>query len=527
MIIIFLLNFSGCGGGGGGTTKNIVIVGAPVLSSFIGSVDENATTATFIGSISVLSIGDSNITSMQLNGTGSSNFTISADGNITVASGASLDYEITTSYSLSARAQNTQGWSAYVGVTVNINNIADNTEVPLLLIAINFDDYTIQNSNANWNNKIFGTVDKQLNHYLYKVSHNNFQLIEANETDGTINDGIINVSLGINHPGDGVMDKNHLVSAITLADPFIDFSIYDIDFNNAISRSELQIMFIVAGGETAYGDPAASSIWAHAWSLTLFPSAPILDGVKLMDNVSGGNYSRFGEMHDTHQATIGIIAHELGHSIFNLPDLYDTDDSSEGIGNFGLMGSGAWGYEATQHQGTTPVHMCAWSKLEQGWITPTEINVTTNNIVMNTSHLLNFNILKLPTDNPSEYFLIENRSPAGYDAGLYILDNITFAGGLAIWHIDETKRAIDNSDNSDETNKLVDLEEANNPELDTKTSRGTRTNLYYSGNSTLFDDTSTPNSKKYNNASTNISVNNISIIGNLAENYQITIDISR
>lgn len=501
----------------------------PTLSGAVLAVDENATDGTTIGTITIVSAGDSPITAIDLNGTGSANFSVLANGLVTVAAGASLDYETLTAYSLSARAQNGAGWSDYVALDINVTDIAEVSQVqmPLLLIAISFNDFAIADTAFNWNNKIFGMSDAQVNHYFNEVSYGRFTLLEANETEGTVDDGIINVSLGINHPGNLGMDRNHLVTAVSLADPFIDFSAYDTDGNNAISTDELQIMFIVAGGETAYGDPVASSVWAHAWSLSSFPSAPVVDGVKVMDYFSGGKYSRFGEKHGAHFATIGIIAHELGHAIFDLPDLYDTDGSSEGIGNFGLMGGGSWGYELGEDQGATPVHMCAWSKLEQGWVTPEVLTVTTNNVTMHATHTPDFNIVKLPTGNPSEYFLLENRSPSGYDAGMYTLDYIAFAGGLAIWHIDETQRAADNSDNNDETRKLVDIEEANNPELDANIGRGTRTNLYYSGNSTLFDDTSVPDTKEYDGTSTNISVNNISVVGSAGAEYEMTTDISR
>ena len=159
----------------------------------------------------------------------------------------------------------------------------------------------------------------------------------------------------------------------------------------------------------------------------------------------------------------------------------------------------------------------------EGWVIPEVVSVTTNNIPMNATHAGHSNIIKVPTINPAEYFLIENRSPLGYDAGMYILDGVAFDGGLAIWHIDDAQ-----SINNDETHKLVDLEEANDPELDSSsTTKGTRTNLYYAGNSTLFDDSSVPDSKKYDATSTNISVNNISVIGGAGEEYRITIDISR
>ena len=40
--------------------------------------------------------------------------------------------------------------------------------------------------------------------------------------------------------------------------------------------------------------------------------------------------------------TIGVFVHEMGHGFWNLPDLYDTDGSSEGIGSWSLMAGGSW-----------------------------------------------------------------------------------------------------------------------------------------------------------------------------------------
>ena len=36
------------------------------------------------------------------------------------------------------------------------------------------------------------------------------------------------------------------------------------------------------------------------------------------------------------------LAHELGHLLFGFPDLYDTDYTSEGIGDWCLMAAGSW-----------------------------------------------------------------------------------------------------------------------------------------------------------------------------------------
>ena len=57
---------------------------------------------------------------------------------------------------------------------------------------------------------------------------------------------------------------------------------------------------------------------------------------------------------------IGVFCHEFGHA-FGLPDLYDTDGGSAGVGHWCLMGSGNW------NTPTNPAHMSAWSKSELGW----------------------------------------------------------------------------------------------------------------------------------------------------------------
>jgi M6 family metalloprotease-like protein len=199
---------------------------------------------------------------------------------------------------------------------------------------------------------------------------------------------------------------------------------------------------------------------------------------------------QIGEWHQSnpnngHMATIGIMAHEFGHDAFNLPDLYDYDNSSSGIGGFGLMGYGGWGQKSTDpYQGTTPVHMCAWAKDFCGFVNPITAVYGRNNSFTEAS--TNPDIYLVPTMDPYQYFMVENRQLSGYDEGLWRFLQTT-QGGLAIWHIDMTK--LRKGNNNDENHKLVDLEEAEgNCELDCLVNLGDREDLFYQGDKTSFTD---------------------------------------
>ena len=125
-----VLMLSGCGGdtgdGGGGdesnTTSSTVV---PTLAASTGTVAENSAAGTSVGTVTVSDTGDSAITAITLSGTGNENFSVSTAGAITVASGASLDYESTTNYALKAKATNDAGDSAEVDVTITVTNVAE------------------------------------------------------------------------------------------------------------------------------------------------------------------------------------------------------------------------------------------------------------------------------------------------------------------------------------------------------------------------------------------------------------------
>ena len=104
----------------------------------------------------------------------------------------------------------------------------------------------------------------------------------------------------------------------------------------------------------------------------------------------------------------GVLTHQFGH-ILGLPTLYDNDSSngiSQGIGNWGLMGTGLW-----NGNGYVPAQLCAWSRYFLGWDNPVVLSQNSSN--NGVDYFLNHSseairLYKIPI-SAREYFLIENR----------------------------------------------------------------------------------------------------------------------
>jgi len=390
----------------------------------------------------------------------------------------------------------------------------------MLVIRLAFNDQPFVSDAATWQQILFGTQRGQLNHYYHEISHTQFEFAPVADTVNVVN-GVTTVSFAENHPDPDINDcyttscpfadllHPFLKSAIqTVSSNGFDFSDYDTDGNNAVTPNELIITFIMAGEEDAYsGGSSANGVWAHQWCTTT-TYTPNVNGVSVMGCGQNGNYAIFGERHHdsdviSHDATIGIIAHELGHSAFALPDLYDTDSAYGGIGYYGLMANGTWGQEGSQgYPGDTPTHMTAWSKIRVGWYSATaSLNDNSADLDVNATGTAGYNIIKSSVSiSSNEYFLVENRGAFGYDEGLRAINDL-YGGGIAIWHIDEGTISANlgsNSVNDNTLHKGVDLEEAYAPSLDASWGDPEK-NLYYSGNKTEFTPDTVPNTDLYTN----------------------------
>lgn len=103
---------------------------------------------------------------------------------------------------------------------------------------------------------------------------------------------------------------------------------------------------------------------------------------------------------------IGTIAHETGHA-FGLPDLYDTSGGTQGIGGWGIMGSGNYA------RPYSPSSYDAWSLLVLGWTTVDSLGPSRT--VTTGPRLLTDTVFYAATLNPDDFLLVENRAAVQSD----------------------------------------------------------------------------------------------------------------
>lgn len=276
----------------------------------------------------------------------------------------------------------------------------------------------------------------------------------------------------------------------------VNFALYDNDNNGTVDG-----LFIVHVGQGAEEGGNTDYIWSHSSSLSYAGLSVVYDGKTI------NPYIIMPETYNGNHVEIGVFCHEYGHGL-GLPDLYDTDGSSEGVGNYCLMGAGSWGGNGSSPQ--LPVHMSPWCKKQKGWLTFDTIKVNTIDRTLPPVETTSMALKVWKNGTPgNQYFFVENRRKLGFDA---YLPNT----GLLIWHIDESV-----SNNNNELRKKVDVECATGlvygggtkDYLDTTASGWPRVNGGdYWGPATgkrAFDPFSNPSSKDYSNALTMAAVYNI------------------
>ncbi len=277
--------------------------------------------------------------------------------------------------------------------------------------------------------------------------------------------------------------------AVRAVDDAVDFSEYDND-----GDGNLDALFVVhagSGAEANGGDEGM--MWSHAWGLN--DNRVELDGITIQG---------YNTVPDDGQ--IGVFGHELGHNLFGMPDTYDRDYSSSGLGSWCMMAGGSWNGEIP---GSRPAHFSLPLKAYLEFI---EVNLVQENMfdveinpIVNDGETYMF-----LTEHQGELVLVENRQLNGFDDGLP-------GSGLLIYHADQNVETQNDNEwypNIEEVNGhyLLAIEPADgNWDLETGENSGDAGDLFpFEGNTSYNGDT-TPNSNLYSGDATEIAINNIAI----------------
>jgi len=299
----------------------------------------------------------------------------------------------------------------------NIENLSVTGGDKILIFCVDFSDKISQIPVSSIQNRFFATTGNSFRNYFIENSYSLFL------PEGSIIGNkwyrlpqTMGYYVGTDN-GTGTYPQNSqrlfedLLSIIN-NDPNITsttLSNLDIDGDNRLNR-----VIIVHSGAEAATTGNSKDLWAHAWGL----DNPItIKGKTFQDYSISAEYLTA----PNNPQVSGVDCHEFLHTL-GLPDLYDYNDYTNGLGYWSSMSSGSWG-----NNGQTPVHADIWSKSQLGWIIP-QVDINGNVTLRNAENYPDG--LKITTSDPKQYFLIECRQKTLFD--MYLPGT-----GLLIYRVNE------------------------------------------------------------------------------------------
>lgn len=371
----------------------------------------------------------------------------------------------------------------------------------VLVILVDFSDKNSQVAPVFFDSLVFAQTQSSVRRFYAENSYGVLDLVTVNYPSSTGWQRAPQTSVWYADSQYGIygaypQNAQKLVEEVVdLVNPIVNFASYDNDGDSFVDG-----LAVVHSGRGAEFTGNVNDIWSHKWAIT--PKA--VDGVFVFDyNMEPEYWSSPGDM------TIGVFCHEFGHS-FGLPDLYDIDGGSQGIGRWSVMAGGTWNGVL----GNSPAHFDAWCKTELGFAVAGVIASNQTGVKIPNSQESNAGIFRLWTNGTlgQEYYLVENRKRTGYDAALP-------AAGLLVWHIDESrttnstpwfppnnpaagryKVALVQADNLWQMEQNINSGNAGDPYPGTTANRN-------------FNSSTGPNSNGYNGANSLVQVLNVSNSG--------------
>ncbi|MFS7398262.1 M6 family metalloprotease domain-containing protein [Carnobacterium maltaromaticum] len=368
---------------------------------------------------------------------------------------------------------------------VTVNNRAMQQKRNLLLVTVEFNDTPLEYSKSEWYDKIFGENKDSVNDYYREATKGLIEFGPAKNTQADNVAGVIKVKLDRNHPNSGFLTpedgqfslvQEALNEALNQEKNSIDLSQYDLNNDKKISPDELHILAIFSGysASAAGGNPnsgVSPVIWPHRSSGNVLN----VDGYQLYSYTAVSDKRKAWSSAPEGQSTIGTFVHELGHDL-GLPDLYNpAGGGGSGLGSYSIMADSHTTMNG-KLSGSYPVHFDAYSKIKLGVVNPMVIDKE-QTIDIKELQQENFNVVKVTTKDPMQYYLLENRQFKGFDQAM---STYIHSGGIAIYYVNEHINR-----NTGIGNQIVTLREADEgivgySKLNNKQYNG-HDGLYYKG----------------------------------------------
>lgn len=390
-----------------------------------------------------------------------------------------------------------------IKVPVVCGLFADNTPV--------FPDFQ-----AAMQSKLFTGSDSTMTNYYREVSYNQFELT------GTVFDWVhlskpesIYVNDDIGYHGDMGRLIHEILDSL---DKTVDFSQFDNDGDGVVEN--LCVVHSNTGQEYYGKDEGVKirHIWSHSYYLKYYPQGVYRtnDTNSMGKLVSIDKYTVQPEVdYANRMEGIGVYCHEFGH-VLGLPDLYDIDYSTNGVGEWCLMSSG------NDNTGHCPAHLCAWSKEFMGWISAIPITEDMDNLVLppietnpvaykvwRNGQIESFRPVDLRgkslSDMGKEYFMVEYRKKISFDIHLN-------GSGLLISHVYNPNNNGSNQVNTTDIRPGVKIMQADGrDDLKSRANEGDAGDVFPgSFTNRSFNESTQPNSNDYDGNYSMVSIYNIS-----------------
>jgi M6 family metalloprotease-like protein len=217
----------------------------------------------------------------------------------------------------------------------------------VLVLMIEFADFSFDDeSDKQFYSDLFNGVeddDKSWRKYYIDMSKNELRLTFDVEGIYTSEENKSYYSSFYNVP-------ELIVEALDAADDDgVDFGRYDNDHDGYLDG-----VVVIHSGRGYETSGSSSDIHSHRGYI--YPPVEY-------DNIQISDYSIQPEyMYSPQDSTIGVFVHEYGH-LLGLPDLYDTQYSTDGVGYWSLMAAGSW-----SGGGASPSPLLAWEREYLGWL---------------------------------------------------------------------------------------------------------------------------------------------------------------